>query len=266
MKAIILAAGQGKRLRPLTNNVPKCMVKLFGKSLLEWQIKTFQGCNIHDISVVTGYQSNSIKFPNITYFKNEKYATTNMVETLFCAKEKLNEGVIVSYGDIIFEKQILENLIKSKDEISIVIDLNWRKYWKIRFDNPLEDAESLILDENGYIKNIGQKVKNADQIQGQYIGLMKFEKKGLENLIKFYKNIKKISNDSKNPLNDSLPFEKSYMTDLLQGMINNGYNLKALKIRGGWLELDSFNDYEVYQKMYHDGTLRKLISISNFSE
>jgi len=184
----------------------------------------------------------------------------------FVPKKKLNEGVIVSYGDIIFEKQILENLIKSKDEISVVIDLNWRKYWKIRFDNPLEDAESLILDGNDYIKNIGQKVKSADQIQGQYIGLIKFEKKGLENLVNFYETIKKISSDSKNPLNDSLPFEKSYMTDLLHGMINNGYSLKALKIRGGWLELDSINDYEVYQKMYHDGTLKKLILIPSFSE
>ncbi len=266
MKAIILAAGEGKRLRPLTKNNPKCMIKLFGKSLLEWQIKIFQSCNIHDISVVTGYRSDSIKFPNITYFKNEKYATTNMVETLFCAKEKLNDGVIVSYGDIIFEKQILKNLIKSKDEISIVIDLNWKKYWKIRFDNPLEDAESLILDENDYIKNIGQKVKNADQIQGQYIGLMKFEKEGLENLVNFYETIKKVSSDSKNPLNDYLPFEKSYMTDLLQGMINNGFALKALKIEGNWLELDSINDYEKYQKMYNDGTLKNLISIPSFSE
>ena len=68
MKAIILAAGEGKRLRPLTNNTPKGLVNLFGKSLLQWQIETFRSCQIDDISVVRGYLSKMIKFENITYF------------------------------------------------------------------------------------------------------------------------------------------------------------------------------------------------------
>ena len=109
MKSIILAAGEGKRLRPLTENIPKCMIKLFGKSLLEWQIDTLRSCNITDISVVTGYCSDVINIPNITYFRNEKYDSTNMVETLFCAKKKLFNSVIVSYGDIIYEKKFFKN-------------------------------------------------------------------------------------------------------------------------------------------------------------
>ena len=175
MKAIILAAGEGKRLRPLTNNTPKCLVNLFGKSLLQWQIETFRSCQIDDISVVTGYLNEMIKFENITYFENPNFKTTNMVETLFCAKEKLSDSVIVSYGDIIFEKNVLQKLIDSDDGLSVVIDKNWKKYWETRFDNPLNDAESLVLDD-GYISNIGQKVNSIDQIQGQYIGLMKFQK------------------------------------------------------------------------------------------
>ena len=60
MNAIILAAGQGKRLASLTKNKPKCMINLFGKTLLEWQVSVFKKCGISDISVVTGYHSELI--------------------------------------------------------------------------------------------------------------------------------------------------------------------------------------------------------------
>jgi len=263
LKAIILAAGEGKRLRPLTQNIPKCMVNLFGKSLIEWQIETFRNYNIFDISIVTGYCSEKINFPNITYFKNSKFKTSNMVETLFCAKKKLTDCVIVSYGDIIFEKSILKKLIDSDEDYSVVIDKAWKKYWNMRFKNPLEDVESLILDDDGYIRSIGQKVKNIDEIQGQYIGLMKFQNEGLRFLKEFYEKARKKANLGSNLLNSNVPFERSYMTDLIQGLINSKCKIKAIPTNNGWLELDSYHDYELYQRKYEDKTISDLISLEN---
>ena len=111
MNAIILAAGEGKRLRPLTNDKPKCLVELFGKTLLEWQLSVFKKCGINDICVVTGYNSQMFRYPNLDYIKNENYKTTNMMESLFCAKERFSQSTIVSYGDIIFEEKILRGLM-----------------------------------------------------------------------------------------------------------------------------------------------------------
>ena len=143
------------------------------------------------------------------------------------------------------------------------IDKNWKKYWEMRFDNPLNDIESLILDD-GYISNIGQKVNSFDKIQGQYIGLMKFQNEGMSFLLDFYENAKKKSKDERvNILNSNLPFEKSYMTDLLQGLINAGCKIKAVPVNNGWLELDSYHDYEVYNKKYKDGTISDLISVNS---
>ena len=261
MKAIILAAGQGKRLHPMTKNIPKCMVKLFGKSLLEWQLETYRSCSITDISVVVGYCSDVINFPNVNYYNNKKFETTNMVETLFCAKEKLMGSVIVSYGDIIFEKKLLEKLINSNENFSVVVDKSWEKYWKIRFDNPLEDAESLVLDKDGYIQNIGKKVENINEIEGQYIGLMKFQKSGLDYLKEFYEKMKNSIEFGINPLNPSIPFEKSYMTDFLQGLINAECKLKSVPVENGWLELDTLHDYEIYEKMNKVGTLKQFFSL-----
>ena len=262
MKAIILAAGEGKRLRPLTQNIPKCMVKLFGKTILEWQVDTYRNCNIVDISIVTGYRDDSINIPDVKYFKNEKFGTTNMVETLFCAREKLTGSVIVSYGDIIFESKVLEKLINSKDDFSVVIDKNWLKYWSLRFENPLEDAESLVIDTEGYIQDIGQKVQSLSEINGQYIGLMKFQAQGLEYLKDFYEKIKNDAKRGSNPLNPLLPFEKSFMTDFLQGLIKQGCNLRSVPIENGWLELDTMHDYKIYEKMFVDNTLNHIISLT----
>ena len=263
MKAIILAAGEGKRLRPLTNNTPKCLVNLFGKSLLQWQIETFRSCQIDDISVVTGYRSELINLPRLKIFQNKKFETTNMVESLFCASQELSEQTIVSYGDIIFEKKVLDKLIQSKADFSVIVDKNWKRYWEIRFDNPLNDAESLKIDTDDNITSIGQKTQKIDEIEGQYIGLMKFQNTGLEKIKKFYEKIKSQSTNNSNPINPLVSFQQSFMTDFLQGLINDGCKLKAVEIENGWLELDTINDYNKYTELYSKNKLSEFIDLGN---
>ena len=263
MKVIILAAGEGTRLRPLTLNNPKCLVELFGKSILQWQIDIFNDFQIKNIIIVKGYLEKKINLPNITYYINEKFSTTNMIETLFSARNEMNESIIISYGDIIFEKNVLNELLTSQADISLVVDTNWLNYWKQRFKEPLDDAESLVIDDEGNIFSIGQKIKKLDQAQAQYIGLMKFQGKGLEQLKSFYEQSKALSKSGKNPLNPNLDFNKSYMTDLLQGMINNGIKIKAIPIKNSWLELDSYNDYLLYSQMYENKTLTEFFDVNN---
>lgn len=263
MKAIILAAGEGKRLRPLTLEKPKCMVELFGKSLLQHQIDIFKSCSIDDISIVTGYKNNLINIEGVKFFENPDYERTNMVETMFCAKKELTDSVIISYGDIIFEKNVLKKLISNTDEISVIVDSNWESYWKKRFSNPLDDAESLVLDNDDFIINIGQKVLDISEICGQFIGLIKFQNSSIPDIVNFYEKSRKMAELGINPLNSKLPFQKSYMTDFLQGMINFDFKLKAIKTSNGWLELDTLNDFNLYNEMNSNGTLDQFYSISN---
>ena len=141
LKVIILAAGEGKRLRPLTEDLPKCLVSLFGKSILERQIEILKSVDLTDIIIVRGYNAHKITIPNVSFYQNDRFDETNMVETLFCARKELKDSVIVSYGDIIYEKRIIEKLKKSNEDFSVIVDEGWEDYWKIRFKNPLEDAE-----------------------------------------------------------------------------------------------------------------------------
>ena len=263
MNAIILAAGKGERLQPLTNDKPKCLIELFGKSLLEWQIATFQNSGITDITIVSGYKSDLINFPETTILKNEKYNSTNMVETLFCAKEKMLDSTIVSYGDIIFEKNVLEYLINSPDDISVIVDKQWKRLWGKRFQDPLSDAESLII-EDGCIVEIGQKVNSYEKICGQYIGLMKFQGSGIDLIKRHYEEAKNQANTGTNPLNASLPFEKSYLTDFLYSLIRGGATIKAVPVNNGWLEIDTLSDLDLYEFLYKKGELADFLDMRGY--
>ena len=161
---VILAAGKGERLKPLTNETPKCLVKLFGKSLLDWQIETFRKLGISDITIITGYKNESINYSNTKKIVNTRFDSTNMVETLFCAKDELKNETIVSYGDIIFEERIVQKLIDSQSDMSVIVDEKWHDVWKLRFENPLNDAESMRINESGNITNLGHPVSNIDEI------------------------------------------------------------------------------------------------------
>ena len=153
MKAIILAAGMGSRLMPLTAEKPKCMIELVGKPLLHRQIATLRDAGVDVIILVGGYRSDRLEGDFDFLELNRAYDTSNMVETLFCALEHMQEGedLFISYGDIVFESRVINAVVNCDAPIVTAIDQGWRKYWELRLDNPLDDAESLIMHDSEYI-------------------------------------------------------------------------------------------------------------------
>ena len=129
MKAIILAAGIGSRMKPLTNDKPKCMVKLLDETLVERQIKIFHSCDINDITIVTGYKSEVIDVPNVNYVNNANYEMTNMNESLFCALKQSDSPVLVTYGDIVFERKIVQQMLEIMNGFRLAVRINWKEYY-----------------------------------------------------------------------------------------------------------------------------------------
>ena len=189
MKMIIVAAGQGNRLKPLTNQIPKCMVKYKQKPIIDYILEATQDCGISKIAIVNGYKNeileDYLKGKKINFFKNKKYHQTNMVYSLFCAKDFMDDDLIISYSDIIYNKTILHKLIESKNNFSVVVDKDWRQLWNLRMQNPLDDAETLKIKNNNIIE-IGQIPNDYNDIEGQYIGLIKIKKNIVEKVINFY--------------------------------------------------------------------------------
>ena len=166
-QALILAAGQGTRLRPLTEDRPKCLVPLLGKTLLERQISVLKQAGITDIHIVAGYRADQIEAVAESSSINERYASTNMVATLFSAQDYFprHGDLLICYGDIVYQYENLQALLSGSDEIDLMIDSHWRQYWELRLEDPLEDAETLMLDDSGFVTELGKKPRSFESIQ-----------------------------------------------------------------------------------------------------
>jgi choline kinase len=252
MRMIILAAGQGTRLRPLTDDRPKCLVPLAGKPLLEWQIETAHAADIKDITVICGYRADQLaKYP-VTLVPNPRFETTNMVRSLFCAREHFGDGFVMSYGDIVYSAAVLHTLLHAREEIGVTVDQGWRAYWEERSEDPLKDAETLRLRADGSLAEIGQKPKSMDEIQAQYIGLVKFGAYGVKALTDAYDGLQKATD---NPFGGPRTLDQLYMTDLLQGLIGQNERLGAVAINRGWIEVDNPRDLAVAEQYVAAGGL-----------
>ncbi len=256
MKVIILAAGQGTRLRPLTDDRPKCMVEVNGKSMIERQLDVMRGCGIkdEDITIVAGYRSDVLikKFLNtdIRVIKNEQFETTNMVCSLMCAgnQMKAEEDIIVSYGDIIYDETVFRSILSAQDTMSVIVDDGWYEYWSERCENPLDDAETLMYDDDHYLTEIGQKTTELDKVQSQYIGLMRFRGDGWKAVLQLSAEAERRSAQGEALWRTDRTYAKMYMTDLLQGLIDEGQKLRAVHIHRGWFEIDDCDDLKVVEK------------------
>jgi len=250
-RALILAAGQGTRLRPLTDDKPKCLVPLLGKSLLERQTATLQKAGVKNIHIATGYRADQIKKLGFTTSYNPQFDKTNMVETLFCALDFIQQegDLIIAYGDIIYQSNNLQALLDCDDEIALMIDSKWYDLWSLRLDNPLDDAETLKMDKDGYVVELGKKPQNYDQIEGQYTGLIKIHSDKLKDLLAFYSQL------DRSATYDGKDFKNMYMTSFLQLLIDSGWKAKAVMVASGWLEVDSVEDLLQYETMAKEGKL-----------
>ena len=258
--AIILAAGFGSRLSPLTDNKPKSLIEFGGKTLLERNVELLKNQEIDDITIITGYKKEKIKLVDVNYVENRNFENNSTLASLFFAEEKIQSSTIITYSDIIFEEKILKELMAMKNNITAVIDAKWKNYWKLRIDETISDAtETAVFNTQKTITSIGQKNPEAN---GHFIGLMKLENNGSEKFKELFLKTKNESIGSKNDLNEELPFEKLRIVDLLQGLIKINYPLHALLIDNGWLEFDTINDYNLYSKMLNDKTLENLIKLN----
>ena len=237
IRAIILAAGRGSRMGGLTDNLPKCRTVLHGKELITWQLDALNGAGISKIAIVRGYLADTFDFI-VHYFENIRWSKTNMVSSLLESNSWLKESVcVVSYSDIVYSKNIVEELVKSKGDIVITYDPNWEKLWSARFHNPLSDAESFKIDGNSKLLEIGKKVNDIIEIQGQYMGLLKFTPNGWSQVEKLLSRFSRIEVDNMD------------MTSLLSDLIKDGVRVDAHPIDDYWFEVDSESDLVAYSKM-----------------
>lgn len=238
MKAIILAAGRGSRMKDLTDERPKCLVKLRGKVLLDWQLEALREAGISEMAIVTGYKRELLSNRGLAEFHNPRWAETNMVSSLACANEwLLVEPCIVSYSDIFYETSAVELLIASAASVAITYDPHWLKLWEKRFGDPLLDAETFRVNSDSTLAEIGNKPKSVQEVQGQYMGLLRFTPDGWNEMLRIRTDL------------SSAECDRMHMTGTLQRVIEAGrIAIEAIPYELSWGEVDSAGDLVAYQE------------------
>jgi choline kinase len=239
-----------------TRDRPKGMLELNGKPLLQWQIETLYVAGVESIVIVTGYRKDTIRFQGIKYYHNGRFASTNMIESLMCAKKELNSDVLISYSDVLYTPDLVRRAISEPGEIVVAVDSAWRDYWKMRYGTTEEDLETLTV-RDGLITELGREVESSKGINYRYIGVLKFSKNIWPDVLSLYEN-KKSCAASWRP--SGRPFSDGFMTDLLNELIENGVPVKPCVTAKQWLEFDSEADYETVCKQQRAGKLTQFFS------
>lgn len=249
MKVIILAAGMGTRLGELTENKPKCMVEVNGRPLIQYQLDVLSSENL-DVVFVGGYKAEFLDQFEKTVVLNEEYDKTNMLWSFYLAIKDIEEDIIISYGDIIYSKKVLSELLKQENGIGVVSDSDFLPYWEGRSEDPLDDLETFKVGPNNIIKELGLRPKDFSEIEGQYIGLVRIDQKRLSE-IKNLIEVDKVVNGK--------PVRNAYFTDLLQELISRDYELTAVPVPGGWIEVDTPEDISC---LVAQNRLKKIIEVN----
>ena len=239
----------------LTQDLPKGMLSLDGKTLIERQLEVLHASGLNDIVFITGYQAEKITYSGVRYCHNPRYASTNMVETLMCARHEMTDDILVAYSDIIYSPALAQAVASSNHDIGVAVDAGWRDYWTLRYGTTETDLESLSISQEGLITEIGKPVETSEGLAYRYIGLLKFSRRGIQQLLSIYD--RKQAEDSCWSQSGN-PFVKGYMTDLLHEAIVSGLPVQPIISRGGWLEFDTEEDYECCTSLHKSADITRL--------
>ncbi len=236
---LILAAGRGSRMGSHTDDSPKCLTELAGRTLLEWQLAALHAAGVSRVAVVGGYRRDALQ-GDFELLVAERWAETNMVRSLMVAEAELSTTpVIVSYSDIVFHPDHVRALTQASG-LAITYDTRWLDLWALRFPDPLDDAETFRVEDENVIE-IGAQPSTVDEVRGQYMGLLRFDPG---------------SWSAVHAVLDAYPpevLDRLDMTSLLQALLREGQTIRGVPVDGRWCEVDSPTDLAAYQDKLAQG-------------
>ncbi len=179
VQGVVLAASRGAALGEVTASLPKCLVDIRGKPLLHRLLETLGAGGVHDVTVVRGYASEAIVADGFGVVDNAAFADTGEAASLACAMPRLRGELVVSYGDVLFRRYVLEGLLASPADITIVVDSS------LRADaNPADLVGADRRDTASYLDDAPARLTGVavprDQAAGEWIGLMHASEQGTE--------------------------------------------------------------------------------------
>jgi L-glutamine-phosphate cytidylyltransferase len=255
MRVIVIGAGRGRRLMPTTADAPKCFAEVAGKRLLDWALESFAASGLNDICFVGGYQIEKVKrdYPAFTFRVNPHWETTNILASLFCAADMMDEGFICCYSDVLFTPDIASRLAADSADMALGVDTAWLERYAHRSDHPPDDAEKVTVQKRE-VTRVDRKIPEREAY-GEYIGVAKFSREGAKRLREHYG--RRRNEFAGRPWRDARSFEMAYKILLFQDMIERGERFAHVDTPGGYIEVDTQQDFEYAQKHWVTNHLRR---------
>jgi len=243
MKAIIIAAGMGRRLEHHTDERPKCLMQIGDRTILGHQVDAFRRNGVDDIHIVRGYLSGCIEVDGATYHENPDFRSNNILLSLFCAESAMDGPFLSTYSDILFTPRVVAAAIDSPHDIALVVDRRWADSYEGRHDHPVAQAELTRVD-GGRVLEVGKQVGPEGAV-GEFIGLARYTAKGAAALRDAWGSVRARYADALDqPFQAAPAFRKAYLTDLYMELIDRGVHVGWVPIDGQWREIDTVEDLE----------------------
>lgn len=242
MRVIIIGAGRGARLMPTTADAPKCFAEVAGRRLIDWALDAFAANGLDQICFVGGYQIDKVRhaYPHFTFRHNIDWPNNNILASLFHAEDCMDDAFICCYSDILFTPDIIGRLAASDADIALAVDTDWMTRYEGRTDHPPDDAEKVTV-KNGVVTRVHRQI-STEEAYGEYIGVAKFSPAGAARLKQHYHHCRE--QFAGKPWREAKVFEKAYKILLFQEMIENGERFEHVDTPGGYIEVDTQQDFE----------------------
>ena len=245
MKAIILSAGYGSRLGNFTKELPKSLVDINGKSIIKRQIETFRNNGIKDIIVIVGPNKDKFQLNDIEYVVDKNFHEHEQLGSLMVSNKHFQNDIVISFGDVIVDDNIMKQVIESTYDIGIAIDLKWEKNYENRTQHPKSEADLTLIRSNKLIKI----KKNLDSVEnhqlGEFLGIIKLSNIGSK---KFLDVFERLNSSHEGKFHDASSFQKAYLTDMIDELIQTNEDVNPIFIDGVWFEIDTPQDLEITEK------------------
>lgn len=257
MQVVIIGAGRGSRLMPTTADTPKCFAEVEGRRLLDWTVDAFaqNGIPREHITFIGGYRIERVQqdYPEFSFRHNTNWPENNILASLMYAEDLMDEPFLCCYSDILFTPQIVARLLASEDDITLAVDRDWLVRYEHRTEHPSDDAEKVTV-ENGLVTRVHRNIPEQEAY-GEFIGVARFSAEGAQALKAHYHLRRK--EFAGLPFREAKVFEKAYLIHLLQDMIEAGQPMAHVDTPGGYIEVDTQQDFEYAQQFWSSRHLEK---------
>ena len=251
MKAIVIGAGRGQRLMPLTAEAPKCFAPLAGKPILDWILEALAGGGLGraDVVFVGGYRLPQIRaaYPEFTYFENAGWERNNILASLFCAEPAMEGGFLCTYADIVYRPLVVQRLMDSTADITLAVDTDFRRRYLRRSMHPESDAEK-VRAAGQQVLEVSRAIPGAEA-QGEYIGVARFSARGAILLREHYHRARQRYGEG--PFREAPSLRQAYLIHLLQEMLEAGVEMRRVDTHGEYYEIDTTEDYRIAQEEWN---------------